>query len=102
MEKIGEAITILINEAMKAERSSVLNAQQVQGGVAFCPSALEKGVRSERSLKLALAEMYIKGVSTRKVTSILEKLCGLEISSTQVSNGPKLLDEELENGVTNQ
>ncbi len=46
--------------------------------------------------------MYIKGVSTRKVTSILEKLCGLEISSTQVSNGPKLLDEELENGVTNQ
>jgi transposase-like protein len=40
--------------------------------------------------------MYIQGVSTRKVTLILEKLCGLEISSTQVSNAARLLDEELD------
>jgi len=128
MEGLGEAVSILINEAMKAERSSVLNAQpwkrtenrtgyangfkdksvlsklgklnlnipQVRGGVEFYPSALEKGIRSERALKLALAEMYVQGVSTRKVTAILEKLCGLEISSTQVSNATKQLDEELE------
>jgi putative transposase len=128
MENLGEAISILINEAMKAERSSVLRAQpwertadreghangfknksvssrlgrlhlnvpQVRGDAEFYPSALEKGIRSERALKYAMAEMYIQGVSTRKVTSVLKKLCGLEISSTQVSNASKLLDEELE------
>jgi len=41
----------------------------------FYPSALEKGIRSERALKLALAEMYIQGVSTRKVAAITEELC---------------------------
>lgn len=61
----------------------------------FYPSFLEKGIRSERALKLALAEMYVKGVSTRKVNDILQELCGLEISSTEVSRATKLLDEEL-------
>ena len=65
-------------------------------GVAFYPSALEKGVRSERALKLALAEMYVKGVSTRKVTDVLEKMCGLEISSTQVSRAAAELDTDLQ------
>ena len=32
----------------------------------FCPSSLDKGIRSERALKFALAEMYVQGVSTRK------------------------------------
>ena len=62
----------------------------------FYPSALEKGLRSERALTLALAEMYVQGVSTRKVKAITEKLCGLEVSSTQVSNAAAKLDEELE------
>ena len=128
LEGIGEAVSILINEAMKVERSSALNARpwertdervgyangfknksvatklgqldlnvpQVRGEVEFYPSALEKGIRSEKALTLAMAEMYVQGVSTRKVTSVLKKLCGLEISSTQVSNASKLLDEELE------
>ena len=61
----------------------------------FYPSFLDKGVRSERALKLALAEMYVQGVSTRKVESILQELCGLQISSTEVSRAAKLLDEEL-------
>jgi len=52
-------------------------------------------VRSEQALKLALAEMYVQGVSTRKVTTVLEKLCGLEISSTQVSQCAARLDTEL-------
>lgn len=64
-------------------------------GVNFYPSALEKGVRSERALKLAVAEMYVKGVSTRKVTDVMEQLCGLDVSSTQVSRASQLLDEEL-------
>jgi putative transposase len=69
---------------------------QVRGGLKFYPSALDKGVRSEKALKLALAEMYVQGVSTRKVSAVLERLCGLEISSTQVSQCAAKLDAELE------
>jgi len=62
----------------------------------FYPSSLERGERSERALKLAVAEMYVQGVSTRKVANITAELCGLDVSSTQVSRAAKLLDEELE------
>jgi transposase-like protein len=65
-------------------------------GVEFYPSALEKGVRSERALKLAVAEMYVQGVSTRKVAAITEKLCGLEVTSGEVSRAAQALDAELE------
>jgi len=65
-------------------------------GIDFYPSALEKGVRSERALKLAVAEMYVQGVSTRKVAAITEKLCGLEVTGAQVSRAAEALDEELE------
>lgn len=68
---------------------------QVRGDVEFYPSALEKGCRSERALKIAIAEMYVKGISTRRVTGVLEKMCGLNISSTQVSRATEILDEEL-------
>ena len=44
---------------------------------------------------LAIAEMYVQGVSTRKVKKITEELCGLEISKSQVSNIAKGLDEEI-------
>src|SRR5512137_2254310 len=44
-----------------------------EGG--FYPEALEKGQRSERALMLTMAEMYVQGVSTRKVSAILEQLC---------------------------
>jgi len=64
--------------------------------VEFYPSVLERGERSERALKLAVAEMYVQGVSTRKVTQITKELCGLDVTSTQVSRASKLLDEELE------
>ena len=69
---------------------------KVRGGVEFYPSALEKGVRSEQALKLALAEMYVQGVSTRKVSAIVEQLCGSSVSSTQVSQCAAKLDAELE------
>jgi transposase-like protein len=61
----------------------------------FYPNALEKGLRSERALKAALAEMYIQGVSTRKVAKITEQLCGFEVTSTQVSKVTQELDETL-------
>jgi transposase-like protein len=65
-----------------------------EGG--FYPSALEKGLRSERALTITLAEMYIQGVSTRRVKAITEQLCGVEISATQVSRATAQLDEVLQ------
>jgi len=65
-----------------------------EGG--FYPQALEKGLRSERALTLALAEMYVQGVSTRKVKAITEQLCGVNVSSAQVSRAAAQMDDELE------
>lgn len=64
-------------------------------GVAFYPSALERGSRSERALKAAVAEMYVQGVTTRKVAAVMEELCGFEVTSSQVSRAVALLDEDL-------
>lgn len=64
-------------------------------GLSFYPHCLEKGERSEKALKLAIAEMYVQGVSTRRVAPIAEELCGFELSSTQVSRLTSLLDEDL-------
>jgi transposase-like protein len=123
-----EGIRLLVNEAMRQERASVLQAQpyertsarlglangykpktvasglgsitfqvpQVRGATEFYPSALEKGSRSEQALKLALAEMYVQGVSTRKVSAIVETLCGVSVSSTQVSQCAARLDAHLQ------
>ncbi|WP_435006471.1 IS256 family transposase [Tundrisphaera lichenicola] len=124
---MARAVTVLLNEVMKLERTQALGAAPYQRserrngyangfkpktlhtrlgpltvdvpqtrGIEFYPSALEKGVRSERALKLAVAEMYVQGVSTRKVAAITEKLCGLEVTSSQVSRAAEALDEELE------
>lgn len=68
---------------------------QVRDG-SFYPDALEKGLRSERALTLALAEMYVQGVSTRRVKTIVEQLCGTSISSSRVSRAAAQLDETLE------
>ena len=73
-----------------------LAVPQVRGGVEFYPSALERGWRSARALTLAIAQMDVQGVSTRRVSAVLEKRCGtLEISSSQVSRAAASLDEEL-------
>ncbi len=124
---MARAIQILVNEAMKIERSEALRAEPYERtterrgyangfkpttlatrvgklelqvpqtrGVEFYPQSLQRGVRSERALKLAVAEMYVQGVSTRKVTQITSELCGLDVSSSQVSRAAQLLDEELE------
>jgi putative transposase len=128
LSHMADVMRLLLNEAMRIERSQVLEAApyqrteqrkgyangfkpktvntrlgelalqvpQVRGEIDFYPSALERGVRSERALKCAIAEMYVQGVSTRKVTEVMRQLCGLDVSSTQVSRATKLLDEELE------
>lgn len=63
----------------------------------FYPSALEKGTRTDQAVNLALAEMYVQGVSTRRVIDVLQRLLGPEISlsSAQVSRAAAKLDEGL-------
>ena len=131
MDGMTKAIEILMNEAMKRERSAFLGAEpyqrhaarlghangfkpkhmdsrmgplklsipQVRGlaeGVeGFYPQSLERGLRSERALKLAIAEMYVQGVSTRKVAEITRVLCGADVSSSSVSRATQQLDAEL-------
>jgi putative transposase len=76
--------------------SLTFEVPQVRGEIDFYPAALGKGLRSERALKLAIAEMYLQGVSTRKVTAVLEKMCGLQITSSDVSRATAELDVILE------
>jgi transposase-like protein len=72
-----------------------LAAPQVRGSdTPFRTSLLEKGSRSDRALKSAIASMYLQGVSTRRVTTVMGELCGFEVSSTQVSNLTAELDAE--------
>ena len=72
-----------------------LRVPQVRKGP-FYPSVLTKGQRSERAMMLALAEMYVLGVATRKVAALVEKILGVKISSTAVSQAAQALDETLQ------
>ena len=84
------------NKTLKSRLGKLdLLVPQVREGD-FYPSVLEKGLRSERALKLAVAEMYVQGVSTRRVKEITEVLCGFEVSSTEVSRASQEMDQELE------
>ncbi|HID68205.1 MAG TPA: IS256 family transposase, partial [Roseibacterium sp.] len=129
---MANCMEILMNEAMRQERSAFIGAgpyqrsesrhgyangfkpkkmdtragridlkiPQVRGldeeDERFYPKSLTQGPRGERALTLAVAEAYVQGVSTRKVAAITQKLCGLDITSTQVSRAAALLDEELD------
>ena len=126
LDGLAEAVTVLLNAAMVAERSEYLGARpyersESRSGYAngfkdktlntrlgalplkvpqtrdceFYPQSLEKGLRSERALLLSIAEMYVQGVSTRRVKKIVEELCGMDVSSTQVSRAATQLDELL-------
>ena len=62
----------------------------------FSTELFERYQRSERALVAALGEMYVQGVSTRKVKAITEELCGQEFSASTISAINQRLDEELE------
>ena len=68
-----------------------------EGG--FYPAALEKGLRSERALVTTLAEMYVQGVSTRKVKAITEQLCGIEVSAMQPGRVRSVVERTVETGL---
>src|SRR3712207_2187219 len=61
----------------------------------FRTEVFERYQRSEKALVAALAEMYVQGVSTRKVKAITEELCGHEFSASSISRINESLDEEL-------
>jgi putative transposase len=61
----------------------------------FSTELFERYQRSERALVAALAEMYVQGVSTRKVRAITEELCGHAFSASSISAINKKLDESL-------
>ena len=61
----------------------------------FRTEVFERYQRSEKALVWALSEMYVQGVSTRKVKAITEELCGHEVSAATISRLSQSLDEEL-------
>ncbi len=61
----------------------------------FSTELFERYQRSEKALVSALAEMYVQGVSTRKVKAITEELCGHSFSASTISEINKGLDAEL-------
>ena len=61
----------------------------------FQTELFERYQRSEKAFVLALMQMYVEGVSTRKVSAITEALCGLEVSKSQVSALSQKLDAEI-------
>jgi len=66
----------------------------------FSTQLFERYQRSEKALVGALAEMYVPGVSTRKVKAITEELCGPEFSASAMRSINKTLDESLEKFAT--
>ena len=124
---LAEAVTVLLNAAMVAERSDHLGAKPYERSATrtgyangykdktlktrlgalslrvpqtrdgeFYPQSLTRGLRSERALLLAIAEMYVQGVSTRRVKKVVEDLCGMDVSSSQVSRAAAELDDLLQ------
>jgi transposase-like protein len=63
----------------------------------FSPSLFQRYQRHEQGFVLSLMEMYLQGVSTRKVEAITEELCGTSFSSSTVSRLNQRLDGELNN-----
>ena len=62
----------------------------------FRTEIFERYQRSEKALVSALTEMYVQGVSTRKVKTVTEELCGHEFSASTISRMNQSLDKELD------
>jgi transposase-like protein len=69
-----------------------LRVPQVREG-GFAPTLFERYQRSEKALLIALQEMFIKGVSTRDVTDVLEKMGGFSVSAGLVSRAATDIDD---------
>ena len=71
-------------------------ANHLEGcGEPFFLQSLERGRRSSPAVMLAVAEMYIKGISTRDAEAVMKEFGIESLASTQVSRATKLLDDDL-------
>jgi len=80
------------------ERNLILNVGKVKLKVPrtrsgeFSTDIFEKYKRCDKAFLLSMLEMVINGVSTRKVTKIVEQLCGEKVSKSMISDLTKKLD----------
>jgi len=72
----------------------VLRVPQDRSG-RFSTEVFEQYQRSEKALVAALAQMYVQGVSTRKVAAVTQELCGHEFSASSISAITRRLEEQL-------
>src|SRR5271155_3386354 len=82
-EFLRQLIRTTLQEVLEAEMTEALAAAKSERTV------------GRRALVSALAEMYVQGVSTRKVKAITEELCGHSFSATTISEATARLDEKL-------
>lgn len=71
-----------------------LQVPQVRDG-GFRTQVFERYQRSDKALVAAMQEMVVRGVSTRNVSDVLEKLGGFEVSAATVSQAMMKLDEDI-------
>jgi len=117
---VPELIKIMVDNAILEERNRYLEADEYErtptrtgyangykpktvntrvGKITFSFPRLEM-LRFERALILALAEIYVVGVSTRKVNAITEQSCGIEMSDMQASRATRNWMPSYKNGVS--
>lgn len=94
-ERLGYRSGYYRRRLMTRVGTMVLRVPQDRGGH-FSTQVFEQYQRSEKALVAALAQMYVQGVSTRKVAAITEELCGHEFSASSISAITAQLDRQLE------
>lgn len=62
----------------------------------FSPTLFDRYQRNEKALLASILEMYVQGVSTRKVSKVVEELCGLDVSKSFISSLTSELDGVVE------
>jgi putative transposase len=89
-------VQLAVQEFLEAEMSDALGAAKGERSAGRLGYRSGRYQRSEKALVAALVEMYVQGVSTRKVKAISEELCGHEFSASTISELNATLDAELE------
>ena len=75
--------------------SIILKVPKHRGGEDLKTYVFDNCCRSEAALIITMAEMVVNGVSTRKVSQVMETLCGKSFSTTTISEACKELDEKV-------
>ncbi len=77
---------------LKTDHGKVILDKSQLRGVPFKAKAFERYSRAEKSLRIAIAESYLEGISTRKIKEIVSKFGLEDISPSEVSRMAKELD----------